>query len=150
MFTITYCLCSWFWTELFLACHRMFRTFLTEPGKCVMPLVSPFSRMFFDIIKGEKIFIWASLYTFIGNYFIMDYFNILFILDLNSEFRNFKLWDQKRKKEKQEGLKPTDLTSFQSNHSHVLRRKILPKPKGLRLILLWRFMNQSYQMVLCH
>ena len=25
---------------------------------------------------------------------ILDYFNILFILDLNSEFRNFKLWDQ--------------------------------------------------------
>ena len=38
---------------------------------------------------------WASLYTFIGNYSILDCFNILFILDLNSEFRNFKLWDQK-------------------------------------------------------
>ena len=49
----------------------------------------------------------------------------------------------KRKKEKQEGLKPTGLTS-------VLRRKILSRPKGLRLILLWRFMNHSYQMVLCH
>ena len=34
-------------------------------------------------------FIWASLYTFIGNYSILDYFNILFTLDLNSEFRNF-------------------------------------------------------------
>ena len=26
---------------------------------------------------------------------MLDYFNILFILDLNSEFRNLKLWDQK-------------------------------------------------------
>ena len=35
------------------------------------------------------------LYTFTGNYSILDYFNILFILDLHSEFRNFKLLDQK-------------------------------------------------------
>ena len=34
-------------------------------------------------------------YTFIGNYSILDYFNISFILELNSEFRDFKLWDQK-------------------------------------------------------
>ena len=60
-----------------------------------MPVVNSFSRTFFDIILGEKIFTWASLYAFIGNYSILDYFNILFILDLNSEFRNFKLWDQK-------------------------------------------------------
>ena len=40
-------------------------------------------------------FIWASLYAFIGNYSILDYFNIVFILDLNSEFRNLKLWEQK-------------------------------------------------------
>ena len=39
--------------------------------------------------------IWASLYTFTGNYSILNYLTILFILDLNSEFRNFKLWDQK-------------------------------------------------------
>ena len=32
--------------------------------------------------------------TFIGNYSVLDYFDILFILDLDSEFRNFKLWDQ--------------------------------------------------------
>ena len=38
---------------------------------------------------------WVYLYTFIGNYSILDYFNILFILELNSEFRDFKLWDQK-------------------------------------------------------
>ena len=60
-----------------------------------MLVVNSFSRTFIDIIYGEKIFIWASLYTFIRNYSILDYFNILFILDLNSEFRNFKLWDQK-------------------------------------------------------
>ena len=60
-----------------------------------MPVVNFFSRTFFDIILGEKLFIWASLYIFIGNYSILDYFNILFILDLNSEFRNLKLWDQK-------------------------------------------------------
>ena len=53
-----------------------------------MPVVNSFPRMFFDIISEEKIFIWASLYTFIGNYSILDYFNSLFILDLNSEFRN--------------------------------------------------------------
>ena len=37
---------------------------------------------------------WASFYTFIENYSMLDYFNILFILDLKSEFRDFKLWDQ--------------------------------------------------------
>ena len=60
-----------------------------------MSVVNCFSRMFFDIIQGENIFIWASLYNFIGNYSILDHFNILFILDLNSEFRNLKSWDQK-------------------------------------------------------
>ena len=60
-----------------------------------MSVINSFSRTFFDIILRGKIFIRASLYTFIGNYSILDYFNILFILDLNSEFRNFKLWDQK-------------------------------------------------------
>ena len=60
-----------------------------------MSIVNSFSRTFFDVIEGEKIFIWASLYTFIGNYSILDYFNILFTLDLNSGFRKFKLWDQK-------------------------------------------------------
>ena len=57
-----------------------------------MPLVNSFSRMFFDLIYGEMIFIWASLCTFIGNCFILDNFNILFIQELNSEFRGFKLW----------------------------------------------------------
>ena len=42
-----------------------------------------------------NIFRWASLYTFNGNYSKLVYFNILFILELNSEFRDFKLWDQK-------------------------------------------------------
>ena len=37
----------------------------------------------------------TSLYTFIGNYSILDYFNNLYILDLKSEFRNLRLWDQK-------------------------------------------------------
>ena len=64
-----------------MACHRIFRSFLIETGKCEMPVVNSLSRMFFDIILGEKIFIWASLYTFSGNYSILDYFNILFILD---------------------------------------------------------------------
>ena len=40
-------------------------------------------------------FILAYLYTFIGNYSILDYFNILFILEMKSVFRDFKLWDQK-------------------------------------------------------
>ena len=31
---------------------------------------------------------------------MLDYFNILFILDLNSAFRNFELWDQKKVAEK--------------------------------------------------
>ena len=47
-----------------------------------MPVVNSFSIMFFNIIYGEKIFIWASLYTFTGNYFILDFFNILFIFGL--------------------------------------------------------------------
>ena len=37
-----------------------------------MPVVNSFSRAFFDIILGEKIFILTSLYTFIGNYSILD------------------------------------------------------------------------------
>ena len=56
----------------------------------------------------------------------------------------------KRKKEKQEGLNLLALPLYGQTHSHVLRRKILSRPKGLRLTLLWRFMNHSYQMVLCH
>ena len=60
-----------------------------------MSLAHSFSRMFFDPIKREKVFIWVSLYTFIGNYSILDYYNILSILELNSEFKDFELWDQK-------------------------------------------------------
>ena len=33
MFTITSCLCSLFWTELFLVFHRTLRMFLTKTGK---------------------------------------------------------------------------------------------------------------------
>ena len=51
--------------------------------------------MFFDIMYGENIFKSSSLFTFIGNSSRLDNLIILFILDLNSEFRNFKLWDQK-------------------------------------------------------
>ena len=32
---------------------------------------------------------------FHGNYSTLDYFHMLFILELNSEFRDVKLWDQK-------------------------------------------------------
>ena len=46
-------------------------------------------------VKNPRNNIWASLYTFIRNYSIMDYLNILVILELNPEFRDFKLWDQK-------------------------------------------------------
>ena len=53
----------------------------------------------------------------------------------------------KRKKNKR-GLNLLTLPLYGRNHSHVLRRKIPPRPKGLRLILLRRFMNHSYQMVL--
>ena len=28
-------------------------------------------------------------------HFLLDYFNVSLILELNSEFRDFKLWDQK-------------------------------------------------------
>ena len=54
-----------------------------------------FSRMIFGTISGEKIFILASFYTFIGNYSILGYLNILSILKLNSEFRDLEFWDQK-------------------------------------------------------
>ena len=56
-----------------------------------MPLVDYFSRIFFDIILGENNFLWAPLCTFTGNFSILDYFNSLFILDLNSEFRDFQI-----------------------------------------------------------
>ena len=49
----------------------------------------------------------------------------------------------KRKKEKQEGLKPTGLISIRSKPQSCVK-------EGDRLILSWRFMNHSYQMVLCH
>ena len=32
---------------------------------------------------------------FVHFHSLLDYFNISLILELNSEFRNFKLWDQK-------------------------------------------------------
>ena len=56
----------------------------------------------------------------------------------------------KERKKNKRGLNLQALPLYGQNHSHVLRRKILPRPKGLRLFLLWRFMNHSYQMVLCH
>ena len=55
-----------------------------------------------------------------------------------------------KERKKKRGLTLQALPLFGQNHSHALRRKILPRPKGLRLILLWRFMNHSYQRVLCH
>ena len=39
-----------------------------------MPIVNSFSFLERSLM-GEKIFIWASLYTFTGNYSILDYFN---------------------------------------------------------------------------
>ena len=35
------------------------------------------------------------MYTIIGNYSIIDYFNILYILEFNSEFKDLKVCDQK-------------------------------------------------------
>ena len=32
---------------------------------------------------------------FVHIHFLLDYFNVSLILELNSEFRDFKLWDQK-------------------------------------------------------
>ena len=32
---------------------------------------------------------------FVHFHFLLDYFNVSLILKLNSEFRDFKLWDQK-------------------------------------------------------
>ena len=40
-----------------------------------MSLAHSFSGMFFGTIQGEKIFIWISLFTFIGNFSILDYYN---------------------------------------------------------------------------
>ena len=65
------------------------------------------------------------------------------ILYLNAYIR-------KERKKNKRGLNLLALPLYGQNHSHVLRKKILTGPKGLRLILLWRFMNHSYQMVLCH
>ena len=47
----------------------------------------------------------------------------------------------KRKREKQEGLKPTGLTSLKLIPQSCVQDQILSRPKYLRLILLWRFMN---------
>ena len=56
----------------------------------------------------------------------------------------------RRKREKQKDPKRKGLTSLLSKPGLVLRIKFLFRLKHLRLILLWRFMNHSYQMVLCH
>ena len=50
----------------------------------------------------------------------------------------------KRKREKQEDLKPTGITSLK------LTPQSCVQDQNLRLILLWRVMNHSYQMILCH
>ena len=55
-----------------------------------------------------------------------------------------------RKREKQEGPKPTGLTSLKSTPQYCVKDQFVSRPKYLRLIPLWRFMNHSYQMVLCH
>ena len=56
----------------------------------------------------------------------------------------------KRKKEKQEGLKPTGLTSLRSKPQSCVKEEDPTQTEGSEMILLWRFMNHSYQMVLCH
>ena len=56
----------------------------------------------------------------------------------------------KERKKNKRGINLQALSLYGQNQSHVLRRKILPRPKGLQLILLWRFMSHSYQLVLCH
>ena len=57
---------------------------------------------------------------------------------------------RKREKEKQESPKPTGLTSLRSKPQSSIQDENPISDKLLRLILLWRFMNHSYQMVLCH
>ena len=58
----------------------------------------------------------------------------------------------KRRKERQNqnNSRPTGLTSLRSKPQSIIQEKILFWPKRLRLIVLWRFMNHSYQKVLCH
>ena len=56
----------------------------------MLPLVNYFPRMLFDMIQGEKIFKWASFMYFHWKLYTGLHY-ILFILDLNSEFKNFKL-----------------------------------------------------------
>ena len=56
----------------------------------------------------------------------------------------------KRKREKQDGPKPTGLTSLKLTPQSCVKDQNPVQAKYLRLILLWRFMNHSYQMVLCH
>ena len=51
------------------------------------------SRMIFDNIKRKEICIGESLKLVV--YYILDYFGILFILDINSVPREFILWDQR-------------------------------------------------------
>ena len=53
-----------------------------------MLLAISFSNTLFVTILRVKIFIWASLDTFIPNYSILENTNILFILELKFEFRD--------------------------------------------------------------
>ena len=61
-----------------------------------------------------------------------------------------KLKGKKEKPKPKEGPKPTGLTFLRLKPQSCVKEKFLLRPKHLRLILLWRFMTHSYQMVLCH
>ena len=54
--------------------------------------------MIFSNIKRKKDFhrgIFVSFHEKLVVYYILDYFGMLFILDINSVLREFILWDQK-------------------------------------------------------
>ena len=80
----------------------------------------------------------------------IPYLNQFAIIAKGQAILYLNVYIGKERKKNKRGLNLLALPLYGQNHSHVLRRKILSRPKGLRLILLWRFMNHSYQMVLCH
>jgi hypothetical protein len=63
---------------------------------------------------------------------------------------NVLLWRKWEKDKNRRVLNLQGWPLYGQNIGHVLRMKFLSRPKFLILILLWRFMNHFYQMVLCH
>ena len=93
-----------FWIKLFLAYYRTFGIFLIRAGIREQVLVGSISSNVQNDLEGSLIIkkgrdlhmgIFVSFHQKLVVYYILDYFGILFILDLNFVLREFILWNQR-------------------------------------------------------